>query len=210
MIEKTIQDYYEQIYQEFPDVPKSDIKKILTFGWKSFYLHNVYGADVCIESKKFWLYCGKLMADSLKWHEYYRRKLAIKLRILYNRYKVPYDGYYYFALNQSQYDDYKAQQKKRGRPRKKFKFTNLYAYKCKDECNLLNSHKPALFRLARPVEAGATLFYREYETDKAELIEERSPKKLSDVLTSNYEYELLDRRIKQLRKKYGQKIIDLD
>lgn len=210
MIEKTIQDYYEQMYKEFPGVPKSDIKKILQFGWKSFYLHNVYGADVQVQSKKFWLYCGQLMFDSLKWHNYYRRKLATKLRILYNRYKVPYDGYYYFALNELQYEAYKAQLNKRGRPRKKFKFTKLYAYKCKDVCNLLNSHKPALFRLARPIEAGSTIYYPEYETDQAELIEERSPKKLSEVLTSNYEYELLDRRILQLRKKYGAKNIDLD
>ena len=48
---KTIQDYYEQISQEYPNIPLSDIKRILQYGWKSLYLHNSYGGDVLLRRK---------------------------------------------------------------------------------------------------------------------------------------------------------------
>jgi len=31
---KYVKDYYEEIYKMFPDIPKSDIKRIVDYGWK--------------------------------------------------------------------------------------------------------------------------------------------------------------------------------
>jgi hypothetical protein len=42
---KTVKDYYEDMYQLFPEVPKKDIQRILNFGFKTLYLHNSYGGD---------------------------------------------------------------------------------------------------------------------------------------------------------------------
>ena len=47
-IDTKISDYYPQIYKQFPKVPQEDIKRILTFAWKSVYLHNSYGGDLLI------------------------------------------------------------------------------------------------------------------------------------------------------------------
>ena len=58
MVQKTIQDYYEAVCQEYPDIPESDIKRILNFGFKSLYLHNSYGGDVLVNRKDFWFYTG--------------------------------------------------------------------------------------------------------------------------------------------------------
>ena len=44
-------DYIDTIHDKFPLVPKEDIKKILSFGLKSIYLHNMYGADTIIQDK---------------------------------------------------------------------------------------------------------------------------------------------------------------
>ena len=46
---KTINDYFEEMYAKYPDVPKEDIRRIVTFGWKSLYLHNSYGGDTFIQ-----------------------------------------------------------------------------------------------------------------------------------------------------------------
>jgi hypothetical protein len=99
MIQKTIQDYYEQIYDEYPSISKSDIKRILQYGWKSLYLHCSYGGDVLLNRLGFWFYCGRLMNNSIKWFEYYKKKMIIKLRIMYKRKQIKWNGYYYFALS---------------------------------------------------------------------------------------------------------------
>ena len=46
------------------------------------------------------------MNDSVKFFNYYARKMKIKLRIFYKRYKIEWDGYYYFDLTKKQYEDY--------------------------------------------------------------------------------------------------------
>jgi hypothetical protein len=173
----------------------------MQFGLKSFLMHNNYGGDVLLNSPTMWLYCGKLMKDSIKYYEYYRRKMITKLRINHNRFNIPWDGYYYFGLIQSKYDDYLSQQKKRGRPRKHFKYGNIVLYKYFDECNLRNSGAVAIFRITFNADLGLSLYKPNFETDKAELILEREPLTLKDILASNYKYQFVTDYKKWKRKK---------
>lgn len=190
MVQKTINDYYEQIYKEFPDIPKSDIKRILQYGWKQLYLHNSYGCDVVLQRKQFWMYIGKLMKNSIKFHNYYKKKLQIKLRLLYKRNKIEWDGYYYFALRKEQYDQYKAQLNVKGRPKKYFTFSNVKLRKIYDECLMVDSSGVAIFRIPFVDDLGFDYFIYELKTDKAQLILEKDPTKLSDMLISNYDYKI--------------------
>jgi hypothetical protein len=75
----------------------------MLYGIKQLYLINSYGGDTLVRKKDFWFYCGRLMNDSLKFFYYYKRKMSIKLKVLYKRKHVEWDGYYYFALNNKQY-----------------------------------------------------------------------------------------------------------
>ena len=198
MIEKSIQDYYEKMYELYPTLPKSDIKRILQYGWKSLYLHNSYGGDVLINRQGFWFYCGQLMGNSVKWFEYYKRKMRVKLRVLYKRKQIPWNGYYYFALSQPQYEEYLSQKNKRGRPKKKFTFNSHVLYKIYDECNITESGKVAIFRIPMSLDLGFTTYKENLITDKAELILVREPLKLEDILLSVYEYEYItDRKNKR-------------
>ena len=206
MIQKTIQDYYEAICQEYPTIPKSDIKRILQYGWKSLYLHNSYGGDVLINRQGFWFYTGRLMNDSVKWFEYYKRKMRIKLRVMYKRKQISWNGYYYFALSQNQYDEYLGQKKRRGRPKKKFTFKKTILYKIYDECNITESSKVAIFRVPMPLDLGFTSYKEEWTTDKAELVLVREPLKLEDILLSVYDYEY----ITDEKRKYKRKIMETD
>jgi len=95
---KKVQDYYDQLFKLYPDIPKRDIKRIMQFGLKSFLMHNNYGGDVLLSSPSMWLYCGRLMSDSIKYFNYYRNKMITKIRISHKRFKIPWDGYYYFGL----------------------------------------------------------------------------------------------------------------
>lgn len=189
--QKTIQDYYDQIYKEYPTVSKSDIKKILQYGFKSLYLHCSYGGDVLLNRLGFWFYCGQLTNNSIRWFEYYKRKIKIKLRVLYKRKQIPWNGYYYFALSENQYNDYLSQKNKKGRPKKNFTFSHVVLYKIYDECNITESGKMAIFKIPMSIDLGFDYYKEKMITDKAELVLVRQPLKLEDILLSVYDYEFI-------------------
>lgn len=188
---KGVKDYYEEMYQLFPDVPKRDIQRILNFGFKSLYLHNSYGGDTLIQDSNFWCYIGKLRKDSIKHFIYYKNKLATKIRILYKRKKIPWDGYYYFALTENQYQNVLNQQKGKGRKRKHFNYGNQILYKILDECKLRYSNRKYIYRVPFISELGYSFYKENYNTGEAELIETRDVQKFKDILVTNYDYETL-------------------
>ena len=200
---KKVQDYYEQLFSLYPDLPKRDIKRIMQFGLKSFLLHNNYGGDVLIQNPNMWLYCGKLMVDSIQYFDYYKRKMITKLRINHKRLDIPWDGYYYFGLYEHQYNLYLQQKNKRGRPKKHFQYGNVVLYKYFDECNLRNSGAVAIFRISLQADFGLSLYKIDFKTDKAELVLERNPLNFKDILLSNYKYQFITDYTKWKKKKHN-------
>ena len=190
-VDTTIKDYYEQMYQLFPNVPKQDIDKILKFSWKSLYLHNSYGGDVAISGDTFWFYIGNLKKNPLDHFYYYIRKLTVKLRVLYRRKKIEWDGYYYFALSNSQYEKYLSQKKNKGRPRKYFNFGSVFIYQILDECKINEHYKKYIFRIPYISRMKIKYFIRNLVTDKAELILTREPMKFKDINVFDNKYEVL-------------------
>lgn len=189
--DKTVSDYYEQMYEKFPDVSKSDIKRILSFSWKSLYLHNSYGGDTFITGKDLWCYIGYLKRDSIEHFLYYIKKLTIKLRVLYKRKKIPWDGYYYFALSQRQYDNFIGTKKKRGRPKKKFTFEKIYLYQILDECKIQESSKQYIFRIPYIDTVKLKFYMPKITTSQAELIITRDSQKFKDILVYENDYDFL-------------------
>lgn len=189
--DKTIKDYYEYFYEEYPTIQKQDIKRILNFCWKSLYLHNSYGGDTVIKNSNFWSYIGILKHNPLDHFMYYRRKLTVKIRVMYRRKKKDWDGYYYFALTDYQYQKYLEQKNKRGRPRKKFKFGAVYLYQILEECKVNESSKRYIFRIPYITRMKVKFFIRELITDKAELYMQKEPYKFKDILVINSEYKNL-------------------
>lgn len=188
---KTINDYLEEMYSKYPNVPKEDIRRIVIFGWKSLYLHNSYGGDTFIQDNNTWCYIGSLTSNSLKHFNYYKRKLATKIRILYKRKKIQWDGYYYFALTDKQYDNYLSQKKAKGRPRKHFKFGSVMLYQILDECKISESNKKYIFRIPYITELKHKYYIEDLKTDKAELILERDPLKFKDILVNENDYDFI-------------------
>ena len=46
MKEKEISDYYEKLYEKFPNVPKADIRRIVNYGWRLIYILTLSGIDI--------------------------------------------------------------------------------------------------------------------------------------------------------------------
>lgn len=189
--DKTLKDYYNIMFLKYPDVSKLDIRRILNFSWKSLYLHNSYGGDTFIKDKDIWCYIGHLKKDSLKYFLYYIKKLSLKLRVLYRRKKIPWNGYYYFALSQSQYDKFIGNTKKRGRPKKYFTFENIVLYQILDECKIKEYNNQYIFRVPYIDTVKFRFFVPKLITDKAELIITREPLKFKDILVNENKYEFL-------------------
>lgn len=190
--DKNIKDYYEQMYETYPDVPKQDIQRICKFGFRQLYLLNSYGADVLMQDNNgFWCYIGRAHKDSIKYFKYYVRKLCIKLRVLYKRKKIPWDGYYYFSLSKSQYENYMSQKKSKGRPKKRFNYGTVIMYQILDECKVQQYCCPYIFRVPFPYYIRYKFFKSDFISDKAELIITREPLKFRDILVNENEYEFL-------------------
>ena len=60
---KYIEDYYDRVKEKYPELTEKQISKILTFGFRSFYMHNMYGGDVLSKSPYLTVYCGRAFAD---------------------------------------------------------------------------------------------------------------------------------------------------
>ena len=186
---KYVKDYYEELYEKFPMLNKKEIQKIVNYGWRQVYLINSYGGDLCITDQNFWCFFGRLTKDSIKHFDTYIRKLTVKLRVLYKRTKQKWDGYYYFALTDRQYEALNL--KKMGRPKKHLNYGNQILYKILDECKLRNFHRRYIYRVPFLINGNLTYYAPNFKTDKAELIEVREPQKFKDILTSNYDYKFI-------------------
>lgn len=186
-----VKNYYEYIKQQFPEVSKKDIKRILNYGFKQLYLLNSYGGDLLIKDNDFWSYMGTLRNNSIKHFHYYRNKLTVRLRVLYKRKNIQWDGYYYFALTDEQYQNYINQQNKRGRKRTKFKFENIKLYKIFNECEIQEFNKKYIFKMTFPIDLGYTFFKKDLITDKAQLIITRNSLKFEDILVTNHKYDFI-------------------
>lgn len=167
-----VEKYYDKIQERFPGLTKKQIDRILKFGLRSYYNHNLYGGDVLNKSPQFTMYTGKLFCDNLVFYKYWLLKNKIKLRIKYKRSKTRYDGFYYFGLSESEFENYKKQFGKTRR-RKKFTFERIYAFKIKEEC-LLNNRYKHIFKLKYPVDVGFVLKLNNYTTRNFEYIFKRN------------------------------------
>lgn len=174
---KYIEDYYDKVKEKYPELTEKQIEKILTFGFRSFYTHTLYGGDILSKSPFLTVYCGKCFVDKNKFMEYRQLKLRVKLRIKYKKAHTQWDGFYYFGLSDSEYEYYLSQKKPTGKRRQKFHFKNLYLFKIKDEI-LLNKRKTHVFRIPYPIDCGFSI-YKE------------------DVVTRNFDYILRRNKDKQ-------------
>lgn len=188
MITKTIKDYEDAICEKFPQIRKSDIQKILKFGWKQIYLCNSYGGDVIIADDDFYFYSGKGLKDPLKHFYYYRKKLITKIMVMYKRRKIKWDGYYYFACTNPQQERVEEQ---RSRGCKIINYGNQIFYQNYDECRIKEWNRRYIYRFKSMVNFGRTYYLPNFRSSDVEFYEYRPSIKFDGVsvaIKGNYKY----------------------
>ena len=154
---KYLEDYLDKMCEKYPEISKVSMQKILAYGLRSMYLHNLYGADTLHKIPTFTMYCGKLFTDDLRFYKYWKMKTTKKLRIMWNKRRPKYDGYYYFGLTDKQYQELLSQQPHYGRKKKKFKFTKVRFHKILEEVEIAHQFKH-VFRIPYPEDVGFTIW----------------------------------------------------
>ena len=103
-----VDDYIDKVAEKYDKIPKDIIRKVIEFGFRSYYRINLMGGDVLLKSPYFTAYTGKLYNPKLRYHfgKYRKIKKRIKYRIQYARKRTKYSGFYYFGMNEEQYKTY--------------------------------------------------------------------------------------------------------
>ena len=183
---KDINDYVEIVHEQHPELTEEEIKRILVYGWKMILQYVSFGNDVSIRSPKFFFFIGKIPNQALTTFNYYCNKLSKRIQYMFRRTKSKWDGYYYFALTENQYLDYL----KQGRKKNKV-FKNIKLYKLLEECKVAQSSRPYIFRISDDKTSWLSKFYKELKTNTAELIIQRDPLKMEDLLTSQNKFKYI-------------------
>lgn len=182
MIIKTIKDYEDAICEKFPQIRKTDIQKILNFGWKQIYLCNSYGGDVIISDPNFYFYTGMGIKDSLQHFQYYLNKLIIKVMVMYKRRKIKWDGYYYFGCTNPQQERIEEQRKKGC---KNINYGNQIFYQNYDECRVKDWNRRYIYRIKTNVNFGRTYYIANFQSKDVEFYEYRPSIRFDGVSVAN-------------------------
>ena len=181
-----VDDYVDAVCEIHPELTREEIKRILVYGWKMILQYVSFGNDIQILTPKFFFFIGRIPASALSAFNTYCYKLAKKIQYMFRRTKSKWDGYYYFARTESQYKDYLEQNKK------KYKiFQNVKLYKLLDECKVKEHAKPYIFRLSEDRTRWMSKYYKEIKTKNAELIIQRDPLRMGDILVSQNKFKYI-------------------
>lgn len=165
---KTYQDYFDIMEQTYPDIDRTDIIRIMHFGFNQLRLHMAYGGDVLIKGWPDSMYIGRIYSNhDLHW-EYVADKLVTKIRVLYRRLHYAWDGYSYFSLTDSRYqaiiNDFN-----KGNT---IDFGKVMLHRVYDEGFFRAYRQKALFRVKDTFDSQSRFSHMEHLiTDKAELVE---------------------------------------
>ena len=172
-----IDDYYEILKEEYPDLTEDDFKKILTHGFMSFYALNNLGADFTVTNKKknALFYFGCLFNTSSSWLKYRAKKKKTKLFLnYYNEANRVWDGNYYFGLTEEAFQ--KLNWPKNGRIKKKLVFEDIFCNKVKEIPQIYSCYK-YFFRLTGVEDDGMSIHLDRLETRNVTLIAIRDANK---------------------------------
>lgn len=183
MVKRT-DDYIDELCQKYPNILRSDIKKIVNYGFRMMFRLIRRGLDIQLQNGDLWFYVGKLSKDSIKHFNYYRLKLQLKIRYIFENY-YNWDGYYYFAVP----DDCVFNKRNRINSLKLKKVT---FFKCLDAAKVYYYHAKYFVKIKAITDLGYKYYRDETTIKNAELIYTReNTVKFKDILLDSGNYDIL-------------------
>lgn len=163
---KKIDDYLNALQEQFPDMSKGDIKKILHLAFNFIRKIIMLAGGVRLGNKK----TRALIAKKFSWEKSLQRnrgKAAIKARIKWNRGIREFDNYYYFSIPEWKYKKIDEEALKN---QKEVYFGNVTLYKSAEECWLKREYNTRFFRVFWPIDCGFDMYKRKFKTNQYEYL----------------------------------------
>lgn len=189
---RTYHDFVPQLQKEYPWLKRSDITKILRFGF--FNLDKMIRGDMDFytsDQNGFMIYIGNIINNKYKLLCYYKRKLQKRIRYLYTKRNVIWDGYYYFGVTENQYVDILKQNPKLIKS-KPIIFKKIKLFQIFDECKMANRNHQHFFRIPYITNLGFDFKLSYLKTKDAEVIFHRRIMTFDELLVTRTEYDLLN------------------
>ena len=163
---KKADDYLDALQEQFPEMSKEDIKRILGLGFNFIRKIIALWGVVKIGNKKLRAEIRKTVPSEAALQKN-KRDAEIKARIKWNRGIKEYDGYYYFTLSEKRY---KALNKKALRKHEDINFGNIMLYKSAEECWMERMYNTRFFRVQWPIDCGFTMYKENFTTNQYEYL----------------------------------------
>lgn len=168
---KTVNDYIPQLKEAFPQLSETELRRIVTFGFRIYYYVIRRGGDVLIKSdfskqQNIIAMTGWLGLDALKHYTRGLFKWRIKERILYSFRNTKWNGYYYFGVMDEKHH-LLLDQLNNGR--KKFiELNHVFCYKAPKE--IYHDHAmDHIYRLKYPCEVGYKIYFKKFREKKIDI-----------------------------------------
>lgn len=183
---KYVDDYIDQLQEKYPNILRSDIKKIVNFGFRLMFRLVRRGLDVQIQNRDLWFYVGELTYDGIKHYHYYKRKLLMKIRYIFEQ-KYNWDGYYYLAVPDKYYEKLT-----KVNPIKNIKVSKATMFKCLDAAKVFYDGMKHFVKFKAITDLGYQ-YYREQATIKnVQLVYSREKAMtLKDLMIDSKNYDII-------------------
>lgn len=172
----TIKDFLPQICNQFPELTKTEVKKILVHGFRRMHSAIKYGCAISIQTSKkinCVAHIGAIYLKPEKQIKEYSIRRDKKLRKIEGWKKTPFDGYYYIGLNSTAFEDWVQLNQK---TRTVLRFTNVIPRKIKEEIYYKAKHLH-IFRFKREDFKGWAYWAENLKLRNAEYIGEALDRK---------------------------------
>jgi len=187
----TINDFLDEVQQQFPSVPAVELKNILLHGFRRMHSAIKFGCAITINSTKninCFAYIGKLSLTPEKQIKEYSIRRDRKLRKIEGWKKTPFDNYYYIGLNPTGFKQWLEDNKA---SRCIVHFNNIIPRKIKEELYYKAKHLH-VFRFKKDTFKGWAYWADHLEIRDLEYLGEAYEHKFTSI----------DKSWKELRKEY--------
>lgn len=160
---KYVTDYVDYVLEQYPWLEKSDIVKILNYGFRVWMDRVIWGT--CVQVGRY--------SDAIK-IDYFKdtpstlnKYIARAKRYQYIRKRTEWDGYYYFAYSKQKFEELDKDKLNR---HLFLEFKNVRLLKCPDECYYKHRCCTHFFRVKYPLDCGWAIWKDTFRTKNYEYL----------------------------------------